>query len=100
MGNIQNIEVGLPGKYFQISGIPSATEVPGIPAGSGASVRVILQAVSQNIRYRIDGVDPTTTVGVRLHATESHSLNVAPGTIIKVIEEAASAELNVMVFVG
>jgi len=72
--------------------------VPGIHAGSGPGCRVLIQALGQNVRYIIGGGTPTGTVGVRLHATETHTLNVAPGTVIKVIEEATSAEVNVQVF--
>jgi len=95
---IQNIEVGGTGKYYQMTSLATATDVPGLPVGSGPGCRVMIQALAQNVRYTVDGTTPTTTVGMRLHPTETHSINVAPGTVIKVIEETASAEVNVIVF--
>ena len=74
--------------------IDTAASVP----GTGAVV--MIQAEAVNVRYRADGVDPTTTVGVLLAAGECHTLNVGEGNIsnIKVIGAAANAILNVTAF--
>ena len=72
----------------------SAVSVPG--TGS----LVMIQAEAQNVRYRADGVDPTSTVGMVLAAGECHILNVGKGNIqnIKVIQAVAGAILNVTAF--
>ena len=94
---IQTIEVGQVGKYYQMTSLASAVDVPGLPGGSGAGCRVVLQAVNQNARYVVNGT-ATTTFGMRLHATETHSINLAPGSTISIIEEAVSAEVNVTIY--
>lgn len=96
--SLQTIEVGGSGKNYQLTSLATVQQVPGLPMGSGPGGRVMIQALTQNVRYTVDGVDPTTTTGMRLQATETHSFNVAPDTVIKVIEEAASAQVNVIVF--
>lgn len=72
----------------------SASSLP----GTGSVV--FIQAEGQNVRYRPDGVDPTSTMGVLLAAGESHTINIGAGNIpqIKVIEAASGAVLNVIAF--
>lgn len=82
--------------YAQIL-IPTSTLIStalanGIPAGTQ---RVRLQTESQNARYRDDGVAPTATVGMRLVANTMYDLDVAQIGAMRVIEEAASAKLNI-----
>ena len=74
--------------------IDAAAPVKG--TGSG----VMIQAEAVNVRYRADGVNPTTTVGMLLAAGECHVLNVGEGNIsnIKVIGVAANAILNVTAY--
>lgn len=80
-----------PAGYAQIS--PSA--VSGI---SIANARLaFIQALNQNIRMRDDGVDPTTTVGYRLHAGQS-IWYIGDVKALRMIEEVASAEVNVMAY--
>lgn len=74
--------------------IDAAASVP----GTGGVV--MIQAESIDVRYRADGVNPTTTVGMLLAAGDTHTLNVGEGNIsnIKVIGVAANAILNVTCF--
>ena len=92
---IQQVEIGreVTG-YHQMTGLSSVKPVP----GSGSAV--MIQAETQPVRYRADGVDPTTTVGILLAAGETHTLNVGHGNInnIRVIETLASAKVNVVAF--
>jgi hypothetical protein len=81
-----------PAGYIQLS--PSS--VLGIGVGGDARTALI-QALDQNVRYRDDGTDPTTTVGVRIHAGESIWYTGNLGSI-RFIEENASAELNILVY--
>lgn len=82
--------------YHQLASgdITTATSVP----GTGSIV--MIQAEGQNVRYRVDGVNPTATVGILLAAGECHTLNVGEGNIsnIKVIEAAVGGILNVTAF--
>jgi hypothetical protein len=81
-----------PAGYVQLS--PSS--VVGISVG-GDGRTALIQALGQNVRYRDDGTDPTTTVGQRIHAGETiyYTGNLDS---IRFIEEAASAELNISVY--
>lgn len=92
MSNIQAHEVGKSGKYYRVTGLTSAKTIPG-----GQGTTIMIQAEGQPVRYRIDGTDPTTTVGFRLGVNETHTLNLEPGQDIRVIETAATATLNVNV---
>ena len=60
--------------------------------------RVLLQAFSQNIRFLFTEttsvVVPTASLGFRLLAGERIDLSLPIGTILKVIEETASASIQ------
>lgn len=60
----------------------------------GGAQRALIQATGQNVRWRDDGTDPTATVGMQLAAGDS-LFYTADLSALKVIEEAASAKLNV-----
>jgi hypothetical protein len=61
------------------------------PAGATA---IILQTITQNARYTLDGTDPTTTVGFRLTAGNEPLVVPVPGSAIEIIQEAATASLQ------
>src|SRR5688572_10775987 len=63
-------------------------------APAGAS-KLLIQALTQNIRFTLDGSVPTATTGFQLKAGDPPVLiPYGSGTIITVIEEAASADLQ------
>lgn len=78
--------------YRQLTNLSAAI---GIPIANGRVA--LIQALNQNVRWRDDGTDPTSTVGMRLHAGETmfYTGNLRS---IKFIEEAASAQLNVTAY--
>ncbi len=82
--------------YHQMAAgtIDTATTCPGVGG------LVMIQAEAVNVRYRVDGVNPTTTVGMLLAAGECHILNLKNGGIsdIKVIGVSSNAILNVTAF--
>ena len=80
-----------PAGYVQLS--PSSAV--GISTGSGRLA--LIQVLDQNVRYRDDGTDPTTTVGVRIHAGES-IWYTGDLRALRFIEETASAEINILVY--
>jgi len=57
----------------------------------------LIQALNQNVRIRDDGTNPTTSVGYRLHAGQS-IWYIGDIKAIRILEEAASAEVNVMAY--
>jgi len=78
--------------YWQLATVSSAIGVPG-----GGGRVALIQALGANVRWRDDGTDPTTTVGMRLHAGETMFYTGDLKTI-KFIEETAGAEVNISVY--
>ena len=82
----------VPVNYEQLTSLSSAA---GLTAAKydGASAAVI-QAEDQNVRWRDDGTDPTASVGMQLTAGND-IWYTGSFSAIKLIEETASAKLNV-----
>jgi hypothetical protein len=80
--------------YQQLTSLGSATGFSSVPAESKLAM---IQAESQNVRYRDDGVNPTATVGMLLAAGD---MLVYSGKLadIKFIEVSASAKINVIFY--
>ena len=76
--------------FQQITGLSSAT---GLTVPSGALIALI-QAESQDVRWRDDGTNPTQTVGMTL-GTGLSLPYTGDLSLIKFIETTASAKLNV-----
>jgi len=63
-----------------------------IPAGAD---KLMLQAITQNCRYTLDGTAATTSVGFQLKAADPpRVVYVGSDAVIKVIEEAGTAVLQ------
>jgi len=78
--------------FEQLTSLSSAA---GLTAGtySGATYATI-QAEGEDVRWRDDGTNPTTSVGLTLY--EGQTMNYFGDlSAIKFIEEAATAKLNV-----
>lgn len=56
---------------------------------------ILINAETQNVRWRDDGVDPTAAVGQLLVAGASIALDVQTTELFKVIEVTTSAKLNI-----
>jgi len=80
----------IPKGYEQIADVSSAKGLT-VPAGA---TMALIQAVTQNVRWRDDGTSPTSSVGMKISAGEEfwYTGNV---DAIEFIEEVASAELNI-----
>lgn len=78
--------------YEQVTGL-SAVKTLTVPTGATAA---IIQAESQNVRWRDGptGTAPTASVGMQL-AAGNDFLYTGSLSMIRFIEEAASAKLNV-----
>ncbi len=76
------------GTHQQISAATLATaqRIP-IPAGGA---QIVMQATTANIRYTIDGTDPTPTVGFRLlsNASGPTTIDLPAAATVKVILES------------
>ena len=82
--------------YQQITSLSSAASltIPD-PADNVGPVLAMLQAESQNIRYRDDGTDPTASVGMILYAGADPMPYDGNLKALRFIEVTASAKLNV-----
>jgi hypothetical protein len=82
----------IPNGFQQITTLSSATSLT-VPANSRAA---IVQCTAQNVRWRDDGTNPTTTIGMQLKAGSEYTFLYIGGlSAIKFIEETASAVLNI-----
>jgi predicted hotdog family 3-hydroxylacyl-ACP dehydratase len=79
--------------YQQITSLSAAAGLT--PPAS--AVRALVQAETQAVRWRDDGTDPTTTVGMTLAAGASLEYE-GQLAAIRFIEVTASAKLNVAYF--
>ena len=96
------------GVYVQLTSLSSSTALSAsFPAGTGTvtggatytDVNVaLIQAESQNVRWRDDGTAPTSTVGHILYVGESMFYEGDMNNL-KFIETAASAKLSVTFYV-
>jgi hypothetical protein len=82
-----------PKGYQQLTSLSSASGLT-VPAGSTSC---FLQAETQNVRFRDDGTDPTSSVGMRL-IVDDLVFYEGELSLIKFIEETASAKVNVLYF--
>lgn len=90
---LQNVPAAS-GGYEQITDLSSAT---GLTIPTGADIAHI-QALDQNVRYRLDGTDPTGSVGTRIAAGDDIWLPITLLSNANFIEESSGAELNVHYF--
>lgn len=95
MGKVQGVQTRSgymePAGYVQITSLAAAANITSIP--NGATLAVI-QAESQNVRYRDDGTNPTTSVGMILAAGDI-LYYTGDMSAIKFIEVTGSAKLNI-----
>ena len=60
-----------------------------------SATKLLVQCITQNVRYTLDGTTPTATLGFRLVAGDSpYIIPVAVGNTVKFIEETATAVLQ------
>jgi hypothetical protein len=76
--------------YQQITSLASAAALT-VPAGATVA---LINVESQSVRWRDDGVNPTTSVGMPMPAGEEKFFTGSL-TGFRIIEVAASAKLNV-----
>jgi len=81
--------------YQQVTSLSSATALT--LTNYAHATLVLIQAESQNVRWRDDGTNPTASVGMEIFAGDSYWYN-GDLTAIKFIEEAASAKLNLVFY--
>lgn len=83
------------GAHTQNSSLSSAvTLVTGSTDKTGAG-KLLIQALTQNIRITLDGTAPTSSKGFRIIAGDPAVLiPLSPATTVKVIEETASASIE------
>jgi hypothetical protein len=56
---------------------------------------LLIQALTQNIRYTLDGTTPTATAGFQIRAGDSPILiPLGDDTVVTVIQEAATADMQ------
>jgi hypothetical protein len=90
-GHLQQSPAGLSALgYQQITSLSSASALT-VPTGATVA---LIQAESQSIRWRDDGTNPTTSVGMVLAAGETVFFTGSLSAF-RAIEVSASAKLNI-----
>jgi hypothetical protein len=87
---------GAPGVYSPVGAHNSGLDISTaktLTKPTGAS-KIIIQAITQNVRFTLDGTAPTSTLGFQLVAGGTPFIIEVPGASIKVIQEAATASLQ------
>lgn len=79
------------GAHTQLTGLSSAKPILIPTSASG----VIVQAITQNVRMRMDGTSPTASMGFQIRAGDpAIYIPSQVGTTLRFIEETASATLE------
>lgn len=81
--------------YEQVTTLTSAVGLASIPDGARYA---LIQAEAQAVRYRDDGTNPTSTVGMIIPSGGSVWYTGQALQKLKFIEAAASAKLNVLYY--
>lgn len=59
------------------------------------ATKILIQALTQNVRFTLDGTTPEAAKGFQLAAGDPPTLiPLGNGTVLKVIEEAATADIQ------
>lgn len=75
-------------------GADSVTTAATLTKPAGAN-KVLLQALTQNVRYTLDGSTPTTSSGFQLKAGDApRQIAVDGGITLKVVTETGTASLQ------
>jgi len=61
------------------------------PAGA---TKLLVQALGANVRYRLDGANPTATTGFRLYDGDTATITIGTGTAVRVIQETAGGSIE------
>lgn len=77
-----------------VDGLTISSAVELTKPGSGAN-KILIQALTQNVRYTLDGTTPTASLGFQLKAGDPPTLMyIGVGITLTVIEEASGADLQ------
>lgn len=82
--------MALVGAHARNASLSSAATLA-TPAGANV---LMIQALTQNVRYTLDGSVPTASQGFRLSAGTLTTIPVGNGTTVKIIEETGSASVE------
>ena len=79
------------GSHTSNSSLSAATSIT-VPSNASG---ILAQALTQNVRFTLDGTTPTATLGFQLKAGDPPLLiPVGPGRTVRLIEETATANLQ------
>lgn len=89
-------------KYLKVTGLSSSKNLLAMGFSQQeieASVSMEIFAESQGVRWRSDGINPTTTDGMPIPANSARNFDL-PLTNLAFIESAASATAHVTLYKG
>lgn len=83
------------GAHIDGTDISSAVTLTRPTSLADGIAKILIQAISQNVRVTMDGTTPTATTGFQIAAGETLYWEIGPGATIKVIEEASGADIQI-----
>jgi hypothetical protein len=82
----------LSGETHNSTPLGTASLTLSLPLHAG---RIIIQALTQNIRYTLDGTTPTAAIGFQLKAADPpREIEITSGMVMKFFREASGAVLE------
>ncbi|MGD2026621.1 MAG: hypothetical protein PVI99_02290 [Anaerolineales bacterium] len=78
------------GSHVDGADISSATAL----SPEDGATKLLIQALGQNVRLRLDGTTPTASKGFQLAAGDPPVMLWVAGATVKVIKEAATADIQ------
>ena len=92
---VDELQLGSIGAHNSGLDISSAVQLsPSATYNPGKAKKVVIQALTQNVRFTLDGTAPTTTLGFLLTAGDPPITIPLEGVTLKVIEATATASLQ------
>lgn len=93
--SVDELRLGALGAHNSGLAISSAVQLHPSPTynPSGAE-KIVVQALAQNVRFTLDGTNPTASLGFQLKANDPPLTIPLKGCTLKVIEETATASLQ------
>lgn len=89
-GNPVDFSMAVVGSHVSGTDISSAVTLTKPTGATG----ILCQVLTQNARFRLDGVNPTASIGFQLAIGQLPIVIPVPGADIRFIQEAATASLQ------
>lgn len=92
---VDELQLGAVGAHNSGLDISSAVQLsPSATYNPGKAKKIVIQALTQAVRFTLDGTTPTASIGFQLKAGDPPVTIPLEGVTLKVIEATATASLQ------